>query len=43
MSPIRVAVNGASGRMGQEVVIAVGHDPDTQLAGAIEARVDTDF
>ncbi len=43
MSPIRVAVNGASGRMGQEVVKAVCHDPDTQLAGAIEARVDTDF
>ena len=39
MAPIRVAVNGASGRVGLEVVKAVCLDPDTQLVGAIEARV----
>jgi 4-hydroxy-tetrahydrodipicolinate reductase len=39
MAPIRVVVNGASGRVGQEVVKAVCLDPETQLVGAIEARV----
>ncbi len=43
MAPIRVAVNGASGRMGQEVVKAVCLDPDTLLAGAIESKVLNDF
>ena len=43
MTPIRVAVNGASGRMGQEVVKAVCLDLDTQIVGAIEAQVNNEF
>ncbi len=34
--PIRVVVNGALGRMGQEVVRAVVADPELKLVGAIE-------
>ena len=36
MSTIKVVVNGALGRMGQEVVKAVCHEPDLQLVGAME-------
>lgn len=43
MAPIRVAVTGASGRVGQEVVKAVCLDPETQLVGAVEARVPCEF
>jgi 4-hydroxy-tetrahydrodipicolinate reductase len=43
MAPIRVIVNGASGRMGQEVVKAVCLDPDTRLAGAIERNIPDGF
>ncbi len=43
MAPIRVAVNGASGRMGQEVVKAVCLDPDTRLVGAIERNISDGF
>ncbi|HAS04710.1 MAG TPA: 4-hydroxy-tetrahydrodipicolinate reductase, partial [Dehalococcoidia bacterium] len=43
MTPIRVAVNGAAGRMGQEVVKAVCLDHDTQLVGAIESRVSDEY
>jgi 4-hydroxy-tetrahydrodipicolinate reductase len=42
MAPIRVAVIGASGRVGQEVVKAVCLDPDTKLVGAVEARVSSE-
>lgn len=38
MDPIRVVVNGAAGRMGQEVVRAVTGDPSLRLVGAVEAQ-----
>jgi 4-hydroxy-tetrahydrodipicolinate reductase len=43
MAPIKVIVNGASGRMGQEVVKAVCFDPDTQMAGAVERDISDSF
>ncbi|MFA5629701.1 MAG: 4-hydroxy-tetrahydrodipicolinate reductase [Dehalococcoidales bacterium] len=43
MTPIRVAVNGALGRMGQEVVKAVCADRDTQLVGAIESNISDEY
>ena len=39
MEPIRVAVHGASGRMGQEVIKALCHEPEIQVVGAVELRV----
>ena len=42
MKPIRVVVQGASGRMGQEVVSALCHEPETQLVGAVELKVTDD-
>lgn len=36
MSLIKVVVNGAQGRMGQETVKALCREPETQLVGAIE-------
>ncbi|MDO8569084.1 MAG: 4-hydroxy-tetrahydrodipicolinate reductase [Dehalococcoidales bacterium] len=39
MEPIKVAVQGASGKMGQEVVRAVYNDPGMRLCGAVEAQV----
>jgi 4-hydroxy-tetrahydrodipicolinate reductase len=43
MEQIKVVVYGASGRVGQEVVRAVCHDPETQLAGAVELKVSADI
>jgi 4-hydroxy-tetrahydrodipicolinate reductase len=43
MEQIKVVVYGASGRVGQEVVRAVCHDPETQLAGAVELKVSEDI
>jgi len=43
MKQIRVVVNGALGRMGREVIKAVCHEPEMQVAGAIEAEVAEDF
>lgn len=39
MEPIRVVVQGASGRMGREVVNALCREPGMQLVGAVELRV----
>jgi len=39
MNPIRVVVRGASGRMGQEVIGALCHEPETQVVGAVELQV----
>ncbi|MFE5317205.1 4-hydroxy-tetrahydrodipicolinate reductase [Paenibacillus sp. NPDC056579] len=41
MSRIRVAVAGASGRMGREVVKMVLNDPDLELAAAVSRTSDT--
>ena len=39
MAPIRVVVNGALGRMGQEVARAVLADSELRLVGAVEEKV----
>jgi 4-hydroxy-tetrahydrodipicolinate reductase len=39
MKVIRVAINGALGRMGQEVTKAVAHEPGLKLVGAVEKEV----
>ena len=36
MKPIRIVVQGASGKMGREVVGAVCRDPGTELVGAVD-------
>ena len=38
MAPIRVAVNGATGKMGREVIAATCREPDMQLVAAICRR-----
>ena len=43
MGPIKVVVQGASGKMGQEVVKAVCHEPGVQLVGAVEQQVTEDY
>lgn len=43
MSPIKVVVYGAAGRVGQEVVKAICHEPETQLVGAVELKVSQDY
>jgi 4-hydroxy-tetrahydrodipicolinate reductase len=43
MERIKVVVYGASGRVGQEVVKAVCHEPETQLVGAVELQVSGDY
>jgi 4-hydroxy-tetrahydrodipicolinate reductase len=42
MSPIKVVVHGAAGRVGQEVVKAVCQEKDMQLVGAVDLRVSGD-
>lgn len=41
MSPIKVIVNGALGRVGREVVKAVSLDPETSLVGAVDIKAAT--
>ena len=43
MEPIRVAVNGALGRMGREVINALCREPETQVVGAVELNVSQDY
>jgi 4-hydroxy-tetrahydrodipicolinate reductase len=43
MKAIRVAVHGASGRVGQEVVNALCHEPDMQIVGAIDLKAVQDY
>jgi len=42
MSPIRVAVQGALGRMGREILNALCREPDTEVVGATEVKTTTD-
>jgi len=42
MKPIRVIVQGASGRVGQEVVKAVCREPEMQLVGAVDLKATQD-
>ena len=39
MEPIRVVINGALGRMGQEVTKAVVREPGLKAVGAVEKEV----
>ena len=41
--PIRVIVQGALGKMGQEIVNALCQEPETQLVGAIELQPGNDM
>lgn len=43
MKSIRVAVHGASGRMGQTVVDALCHEPDMQIVGAVDIKAAEDY
>lgn len=36
VTPVQIAIAGASGRMGQELIAAVLNNPDTQLVGAFD-------
>ena len=38
MTPIRVAISGASGRMGQEIINALCREPETEIVGAVELQ-----
>jgi len=42
MKPIKVVVNGASGRMGREVINTLCHEPEMQVVGAVELQVTED-
>ena len=43
MEPVKVVVYGASGRVGQEVVKAVCHEPEMQMVGAVDLKVSEDY
>jgi len=43
MKSIKVVVNGASGRMGQEVTGAICQEPDLQIAGAVDIKAAGDY
>ncbi len=38
MKPITVVVQGALGKMGQEVIKAICHEPDAQVVGAVDLK-----
>ncbi len=42
MEPIKVVVHGAAGRVGQEMVKAVCHEPEMQLVGAVDLKATQD-
>ncbi len=43
MKTIRVIVQGASGRMGQEVINTLCREPETEVVGAVELQVSQDY
>ena len=43
MKPIRVVVQGAFGKMGQEVCLALCREPDTEMVGAIDVAAKDTF
>jgi 4-hydroxy-tetrahydrodipicolinate reductase len=43
MAKIKVVVNGALGRMGQQVINAVASDPELELVGAADSKAEGDF
>ncbi len=43
MSPIRVAVHGAAGKMGQEIVRALCREPEMELVGAVDVKAAANY
>lgn len=43
MEPIKVVVNGASGKMGQVIITALCLEPETKIVGAVELKVTEDY
>jgi 4-hydroxy-tetrahydrodipicolinate reductase len=43
MKPIKVVVNGAQGRMGQEIIKALCREPGMQVVGAVELKPAEDY
>ncbi|MBI4283342.1 MAG: 4-hydroxy-tetrahydrodipicolinate reductase [Chloroflexi bacterium] len=43
MTPIRVVIHGALGKVGQEVVNALCQEPETQVVGAIDLKASGDY
>jgi 4-hydroxy-tetrahydrodipicolinate reductase len=43
MKRVKVAVHGAAGRVGQQVVNALCHEPDMQIVGAIDIKAAEDY
>ena len=43
MKSVRVAVHGALGRMGQEVINALCHEPNMQIVGAVDLKAAGDY
>ncbi len=43
MKPIRVVVNGASGRVGRVVINALCRESEMQVVGAVELQVSEDY
>ncbi len=43
MKSITVVVQGASGKMGQEVIKAICHETDTQVVGAVDLKVPGEY
>jgi len=43
MKPIRVVVQGASGKMGREVISALCREPEMEAVGAVELKVAEDY
>ena len=42
MKPIKVVVQGASGRVGRVVINALCHESEIQVVGAVELQVSQD-
>ncbi|MEE8413771.1 MAG: 4-hydroxy-tetrahydrodipicolinate reductase [Dehalococcoidales bacterium] len=43
MEPIRVVIQGASGRMGREIIEALCPEPDMKIVGAVEMKTTGDY
>jgi len=43
MRPIKVVVNGASGKMGREIISTLCHESEIQVVGAVELQVSEDY
>src|SRR4051794_37371813 len=41
-TPVHVAICGARGRMGQEMILGLGHDPEIEIVGGCDPRPPVD-